>query len=270
VTDPKWVASGRRVSVPARVLGQEGERNLVVESGGVSIVLNTHQASQFAPGDIVLASGWPVRGIGVIKLHRATLEKTLAPLPEEDASERPAPITSIAAIRKLRNAEAERALPVDVVGTITFKQDYADGFFVQDGDSGMYVDYGGRPIEHLHVGQCVGIVGITRSGGFAPIIAQAQVTVLGEADWPKPLPLDTELAPTGVYDCAWMELTGRIRRVRPEFNNDLVFDAATELGLITVRVSRIKDRPEVDRRVDGRVRLRGVLVRLLAREQEPP
>src|SRR5690606_13225422 len=178
------------------------------------------------------------------------------------------PFTSIAEIRKLRNADADQCFPVDIVATITSKQDYADGFFVQDGDSGMYDDYAGRSIAHLHARQRVRIVGITRSGGFAPIIAQAQATVLGETTWPEPLPLDTELASTGLYDCTWMELTGRIRRVRPEFNNDLVFDVATELGLIAVRVARISDREALTRLVDARVRVRGVLVSVFTRKQE--
>ncbi len=268
VTDPKWMTSGRRVGVQARVVAQEGERALLVESGGLTIVLDTHQAGQFSPGDRVQAAGWPVRGIGVIKLHRVTLEESFAPLQQGEANERLPLITSIEDIRKLRNADADQGFPVDIIATITFKQDYADGFFVQDGDSGMYVDYGGRPIKHLHVRQRVRIVGITRSGGFAPIIAQAQATVLGETDWPKPLPLDTELAPTGLYDCSWMELTGRIRRIRPEFNNDLVFDVATEIGLTTVRVARIRDREALSALVDARVRLKGVLVSIYTRKHE--
>jgi signal transduction histidine kinase/DNA-binding response OmpR family regulator len=268
VTDPKWIASGRRVSVQARVFAQEGEHTLVVEHEGIPLSLNTDQASQFAPGDIVQATGWPVRGIGVIKLHRATIVKSVEPLLASAQDERPVPITSISDIRKIRNDEADQGFPVDIVGTITFKQDYADGFFVQDGDSGIYVDYGGRPIKNLHVRQKVRIVGVTRSGGFAPILAQAQVTVLGETHWPASLPLDTELAPTGMYDCTWMELTGRIRRVRDEFNNDLVFDAATELGLTTIKVARISDRAALAALVDARVRMHGVLVSIFTTKQE--
>ncbi len=267
VSDPTWVASGRRVGLQARVLAQESERTLVVENGDVPIVLDTHQANEFSRGDIVQATGWPVRGIGVVKLHRASLELSAGPLIEKAAENLPL-MTSIAEIRKLHNDDADQGFPVDITGTITFKQDYADGFFIQDRDSGMYVDYGGRPIGHLHGRQRVRVVGLTRSGGFAPIIAQAQVTVLGESNWPAPLALDSELAPTGVYDCTWMELTGRIRRIRPEFNYDLVFDVATELGLITVRVSRISDRAALEPLVDARVRLKGVLVSVFTKKQE--
>ncbi len=268
VTDPAWVASGRRVSVLARMVARESEHTVLVESGGVSIILQTHQPQELSKGEIVRATGWPVRGIGVIKLHRATLERSTASLATGEDTANHATITSIADIRKLRNAQADQGFPVDIVATITFKQDFADGFFVQDGDSGMYVDYGGRPISHLRGRQRVRVVGLTRSGGFAPIIAQAQVTVLGETDWPKPLPLDTELAPTGVYDCTWMELTGRIRRIRPEFHNDLVFDVASELGLTTVRVARISDRAALAGLVDARVRIRGVLASIFTRKQE--
>jgi signal transduction histidine kinase/CheY-like chemotaxis protein len=268
VADPKWVASGRRISIQARVFAQEGEHTLVVENGGIPLALNTDQAGQFAPGEIVQATGWPVRGIGVIKLHRASVSKSTAPMLAAAPEDALAPITSIAGIRKIRNADADQGFPVDIVGTVTFKQDYADGFFIQDGDNGIYVDYGGRPIKNLHVRQRARVVGLTRTGGFAPIVAQAQVTVLGEADWPAPLPLDPELAPIGMYDCSWVELTGRIRRVREPFYNDLVFDAATELGLTTVRVAHVSDRAALTALVDARVRLRGVLVTIFTTKQE--
>jgi signal transduction histidine kinase/DNA-binding response OmpR family regulator len=268
VADPRWVENGRRVRIQARVFAQEDAHTLVVETGGIPLTLSTDQASQFAPGEIVEATGWPVRGIGVIKLHRATVAKSAAPLLAPSSEEHVAPITSIAGIRKIRNVDADRGYPVDIVGTITSKQDYADGFFIQNGDDGIYVDYGGRSINHLHVRQRVRVVGLTRTGGFAPIVAQAQVTVLGETTWPMPLPIDPELAPIGTYDCTWVELTGRIRRVREPFNNDLVFDAATELGLTTVRVAHISDRAALTALVDARVRMRGVLVTIFTTKQE--
>jgi signal transduction histidine kinase/CheY-like chemotaxis protein len=267
VSDSKWVVNGRRVMIQARVLARESERKLVVETGGVPLVLNTAQAKDFSPGQIVQATGWPVRGIGVIKLHRVSIEASTATLVEEPDIGLPL-MGTIADIRKLHNADADQGFPVDVTGTITFKQDYADGFFIQDRDGGMYVDYGGRSIEHLKARQRVRVVGLTRAGGFAPIIAQAQVTLLGESAWPQPIALDSELAPAGVYDCQWTELTGRIRRIRPEFNNDLVFDIATELGLTTVRVARISDRAALGPLVDARVRLRGVLVSIFTKKQE--
>src|SRR5690606_14251160 len=101
VTDPKWMASGRRVRVRARVVAQEGERALLVESGGLSIILETRQASEFAKGEIVEATGWPVRGVGVIRLTRVTLEPSLEPLDEGAADESLPLLTSIADIRKL-------------------------------------------------------------------------------------------------------------------------------------------------------------------------
>jgi signal transduction histidine kinase/CheY-like chemotaxis protein len=267
VTDPQWIKSGRRISVRARVFAQEREHTLVVEDDGLPLALNTEQASQFRRGDIVKATGWPVRGIGVIKLYRATVERSSEPLLAPQGA-RVAPITNIAGIRRIRNLDADQAFPVDIVGTITYKQDYADGFFVQDGDHGVYVDCGGRPTKDLHVRQRVRLVGVTRSGGFAPIVTQAQATVLGETHWPAPLPLDTELAATGMYDCTWMELTGRIRRVRESLNNGLALDVVTELGLTTIKVARSSDREALAALVDARVRMQGVLVSLFTTKQE--
>jgi len=50
VTEPQWLESGRRVRIHARVIAQEGERTLVVENGGLPLVLNTDQADAFSPG----------------------------------------------------------------------------------------------------------------------------------------------------------------------------------------------------------------------------
>ncbi|HEU4653986.1 MAG TPA: ATP-binding protein, partial [Steroidobacteraceae bacterium] len=268
VADPMWVKRGQRIGIQAKVFAREGERMLIVENGGLPLILNTDQADQFARGDIVQATGWPVRGIGVIKLHRATVIKIARSALTQPPDEHLAPITSIADIRKIRNLDADQGFPVDITGTITFKQEYADGFFVQDRDTGMYVDYGGRPIQHLHAGQRVRVVGLTRSGGFAPIIAQAQVTVLGQTEWPKPRPLDLELAPVGAYDCTWMELNGRIRHVSDLEYNGFMFEVATELGITTVRVARVSDKAAVKRLENARIRMRGVLVSVFTTKQQ--
>ena len=268
VSEPKWVASGRRVSVAGQVLAQEGERGLVIESGGISIAVDTDQASHFSPNDIVLASGWPVRGVGTIKLRRATLEKRFAVLHEDQENEKPSLIRSIAEIRKLRNTDADKGFPVDVVATITFKKKGGSGFTVQDHETGIYVDYGGRPIDHLRVRQLVRIVGLTRSGGFAPIIAQAQVTPIGEAQWPEPAVIDTEFLATGIYDNAWVELEGRIRRIGSEPSDAVIFDMATNLGPITVRLWQKSDEAVLSRLLDARVRVRGVLGSIFTKKRE--
>ena len=268
LSDSRWVESGRRVSIQAKVLAREGVHGLVLENGGISIAVDTDQAGDFSRDDVVLATGWPVRGTGTIKLHRATIKRISILNQVEQQRDAQPRITSLAGIRKLRNVDADESLPVDVVATITYKKDGGSSFFVQDRGSGVYVDYGGRLSDHLHVKQRVRIIGLTRSGGFAPIIGQAQVIPIGEATWPEPTVINSELALTGAYDCAWVELEGRIRAIPIDTENHVLFELATDIGLLPATLARTADRTALAQLLDARVRVKGVLTALFTKKHE--
>jgi hypothetical protein len=52
----------------------------------------------------------------------------------------PAPLTTLAAIKNISNAEAQRHNPVLFQGTVTYVRSYERVLFVQDGDAAIYVD----------------------------------------------------------------------------------------------------------------------------------
>jgi signal transduction histidine kinase/CheY-like chemotaxis protein len=268
VTDPQWAARGRRVLIQATVVEVESDDVLIVEHDGINMPIETTDARGCIPGEYIEASGWPARHFGTTKLHRATVVR-LARLTPSASREATLPLLStIKDIRKLRNAEADQAFPVDIVATVAYLEPGREGFFVVAGDSGIYVDYGGRPTGHLTSRQQVRIVGLTRSGGFAPIIGQAQVSALSTAELPKPRSIDTEIAPTGAYDGVWVELEGRLRPIRAEAASSLTFDLVTSLGVVTAKLAQINDRAQLQRLVDAKVRVRGVFATLFTNKHE--
>jgi hypothetical protein len=142
VSDPKWVMSGRRVRLAAKVLARESPRDLLVESGGISMPVDCDEADRYSAGDIVEIVGWPVRGVGTTKLFRATVEKSSAPLQDAEENEALPVLTNIGQIRHLRNDDAEQGFPVDLIATVTYLDNGREGFFVNDRDNGIYIDWG--------------------------------------------------------------------------------------------------------------------------------
>jgi signal transduction histidine kinase/DNA-binding response OmpR family regulator len=268
VLDPQWVARGRRVKVLATVAEIESDHVLVARADGTTLAIETADAAKFSPGEFIEASGWPVRRLGTIKLFRATLKRIASLPPSAPYGETLPLLTSIPAIHALRNADADRGYPVDLMATVAFVEPAREGFFVIAGNDGIYVDYGARPTGQFTPRQQVHIVGMTRSGGFAPVIAQTEITRLDLAKWPKPRAVDHEIAATGAYDCAWVELEGRVRPIRADGGALLTFDLMTSLGPVTAKISRVSDREQLQTLMDAKVRVRGVFATLFTLKQE--
>jgi signal transduction histidine kinase/ActR/RegA family two-component response regulator len=256
--DRQWVGRGRRVKIRAMVADVESDHVLIAQDGGMTMAIETTDAFRFSPGETIEASGWPMRHFGTTKLHRATVERIPSAAPDAPDGARPPVLTSIPAIHALGNAGAESGYPVDLVATISYFEPSGEGFFVVVGNDGIYVDTGGRPIEQLGLRRQVHIVGITRSGGFAPFIGQTRVTGLGLGAWPRPRAIDAELAPTGAYDCAWVALEGRIGPIQSTTDTVLNFDLMTSLGPVRAQLARHSGLGTLQHLVDAKVRVTGV------------
>jgi signal transduction histidine kinase/CheY-like chemotaxis protein len=258
VLDRQWVDGGRRVKIDATVTDIESDEVLIAKDAGMTIAIETTHARRFSAGESIEASGWPMRHFGTTKLHRASVEP-ISPVGRDtpDASRLPM-LTSIAAIHDLGNAGAEFAYPVDLVATISYFEPWGEGFFVIVGNDGIYVDTGGRPLQGFALRQHVHVTGVTRSGGFAPFIGQAQITGLDQGTWPTPRSIDGEIAPTGAYDSAWVELEGRIGPIQATTETALNFDLLTALGPVQAQLSQGSDVAALRALVDAKVRVTGV------------
>jgi signal transduction histidine kinase/CheY-like chemotaxis protein len=258
VLDRRWVSGGRRVEVRATVAEVESDNVLVVQEEGMTMAVETTDALRFTPGESVAVSGWPMRHFGTTKLHRATVELIPPAAPGSPNKSTMPLLTSISTIHQLNNAGAEFGYPVDLAATIAYFEPSGEGFFVIVGNDGIYVDTGGRPIKQFSLRQRVRIVGITRSGGFAPFVGQTRITGFGRGEWPKPLQIDGEIAPSGAYDCAWAELDGRIGPIRSAAGGVASFDLMTALGSVSAQLAGRIDLGALQQLVGARVRVTGV------------
>ncbi len=136
VLDPQWVARGRRVRVQATVAEVESDHVLIVEQDGINMAIESAGTAGFSPGKSIEAAGWPVRRLGTTTLHRASLTRIPSVAPSPPQGETLPLLTSIPAIRELRNADADKGYPVDLVATISFLEPGREGFFVIAGSDG--------------------------------------------------------------------------------------------------------------------------------------
>lgn len=120
----------------------------------------------------------------------------------------PVPITSVRAIRALSNAQAGQALPVEFQATVIYVRTYARELFVEDGDTGLFVDW---PTQNLlQPGDRVLIKGETRLR-FRPIVVAKSVTLEHHGILPPPLPGTFDQLIRGDLDCDYVTLDATVR-----------------------------------------------------------
>lgn len=118
-------------------------------------------------------------------------------------------IRSIRAIKALPRQEAARGYPARLEAVITVPMNPRhDGYFVQEGTTGICIFAPRDRGEPLHAGQKVRIFGRTEMGGFAPVVRQTSMEVLGNA----PLPTPRKIVPGDVFhgweENVWGEVEG--------------------------------------------------------------
>jgi len=129
----------------------------------------------------------------------------------------PAPLTSLRAIHALTNEEANHHLPVVFDATVTFFLPSERTFFVQDGDTAIYVS---PPSDASFVlGDRVRITGTTRAD-FSPSVAGKTVTLLHHGPMPRPTPAVYDDLVHGRRDCMLVTVRGVIRTVDVQMRND--------------------------------------------------
>jgi len=117
-------------------------------------------------------------------------------------------LQSIQAVKALPPEEAGRSYPARMEGVVTSLNARHDGYFIQDGAVAICIflplGSGGAP----RPGQRVRVLGRTERGGFAPVVRQEKVQVLGPAQRPEPLKLNVGDVFHGWEENRWVELEG--------------------------------------------------------------
>ncbi len=125
-------------------------------------------------------------------------------------------LNSVSQIRRLSNQEVQRNPRAHLQGVVTYSDPSVRDTFIQDSTGGIFVfaPTGGK--LDLKVGQLVSLDGFVSVGGFAPVIVEPEVKVLGKAALPKPLEIGMEQLLTGRADSQFVAAEGTVRSARSE------------------------------------------------------
>lgn len=260
LTQPKWVELGQRVRIRGVVLRPESPNVILLENGGMLMPIETPDAMQYAPGDVIEATGYPAPRLFTTTLQRSQV-RYLAPSemqPSVDEAQLDLPLMkTIQQIRQLPNELARKAFPVDLEAVLTVIHHQRDCFFIQFGEEGIYVDASDQSLRALRSGQRVRIRGVTWPGGFAPVIIHPRVDVIEEGTLPLPQRVDPEIAAIGAYDSEWVQIEGLVRPIR-RTDSGYLFNLVTPLGVVDAVMVNARDEAQWQTLIDARVKVLGV------------
>ena len=149
---------------------------------------------------------------------------------------RPPALTTTRQAHTLTVEQASRKYPVRLRGVVTFYDPYQEGhpaLFIADATGSIFVASTPGPILPLRAGSVVEVSGVTDPGGYAPIIIQPVIGVVGGS---RPLPKARKVTLphllTGTEDGQWVAVEGVVHSVE-SYGKHEVLTLATTDGLIT-------------------------------------
>ncbi|MGB0065877.1 MAG: hypothetical protein WBP85_15645, partial [Terracidiphilus sp.] len=151
-----------------------------------------------------------------------------------------APLRTLTKAREVHNfplEEAVRHYPVHLHAVATYYDPYIDArhgaLFVCDGSGCVFASVPLRPVLPIQAGDAVEIEGTTGPGDYAPVVIADRVQREGHPGLPRnPTQVSLVRLLTGVLDCEWVQVEGRVRNVRLEPHN-AILEIAAEGGSFT-------------------------------------
>lgn len=250
--------SGHQIRLRGRVAAQENSNSILLEEAWGAISCRMDLPQHFDRGTAVEVNGFPETDGPRADLFHVTVRRLSEreALPAEEA--KPA-LTSVAAVRELKPAEADRALPVRLTGVVTFVDDDWKQVFLQDSTGGIYVKYSGSTVP-LFLGERLTLVGLTNSGDYAPLIVAPRFIAGEPGHLPQPIQITPQDASSGVLDSRYVEIEGVLHPVKTAQNpKHLNFDLYSSFGPIHVATSPGFGGVDSLRKLeDASIRVRGV------------
>jgi len=179
------------------------------------------------------------------------------------ACAQPAPLTNIHSVLNLPDAALAAKPPVELRGVVTSVDVSYDMRFVQDDSGGIFL-YQLKPPVDLQPGDWVSVRGVAQRGLFTPMIASAQVTVLGRTNLPPARAISIGALNTGGKVGERVELEGVVQRVRAA-DGHVFLQLGSGENRCTVSVLHSGDLSDL---LDARVQVRGVAAASFDKQQQ--
>ena len=180
-------------------------------------------------------------------------------------------LTTAKQVHSLAYEESLRRYPVHLKQEqVLYYNPTLGNLFVRDSTRGVYIDMRNRPTPPLHIGDLLEVRGVSGPGGYAPVVENADVTVVGRAPLPRPPRLGLDRLLTGAEDGEWVETEGIVRSLEKatqitRYANQAASGGTTVLVNIATGAGRLDvivreaDRVDEQLLVDAKVRVRGVM-----------
>jgi PAS domain S-box-containing protein len=125
------------------------------------------------------------------------------------------PVLSTArAVHGMTQEEAARKYPVHLHNAcVLYYNPDIGNLFISDASGSVYVAMRGQPRLSLRAGDLLDISGVSDAGGFAPLVRQPVIQLVGHQPLPPAPRVSLDHLLTGLADTVWVEVTGIVRSV---------------------------------------------------------
>ena len=148
-------------------------------------------------------------------------------------------------------------VPAIIRGTVTYADSDWGVWYVNDRTAGVYV-YLATNSPLVAPGMDVEITGTAKQGGFAPILAETGIKILGTNALPLPLRATFDQTQGGQLDSQWIEMEGIVHSIRLDDGHlHIRFSAPEDMHVYLPGYTNTPS-AEIMRFADARVRVRGV------------
>lgn len=169
-------------------------------------------------------------------------------------------ITSAHEVHALTKHLASLGYPVRIRGTVVYCDPSIGDFaaiYVADASGGVFAHTDLRVPLSAKDGDLVEVTGVTDPGTYSPMVAHAQVRVLGtSAAWPKAMRRTLPQLASGQEDAQWVEVEGLVESV-DALDTHYLLTLDTEYGKLAATAVKWPG-VNYDNLVDSKVLIRGV------------
>jgi signal transduction histidine kinase/CheY-like chemotaxis protein len=156
--------------------------------------------------------GGTIAGVRLMFESEADVDEIDPPAAQQPAMGQPTGalpvLRSALSVKTLSGEDADRGWPVELEGVVTFRNNRHEGFVLQQGSVGLYIFRNSPMSNRLKPGDRVRLCGRTMMGGFAPVVSESSVEVLGSAPLPKPVRIVPGDKFHGWEENVWVEVEG--------------------------------------------------------------